>query len=88
MLLLQAFKNSDMIPWEVRNRWLNCIELIKGMIFIVTHILREGNVCVDDLANIRLDINGFFWWQDAPICIRHDVVKNMLGLPNFRFTTF
>jgi len=49
MLLLQAFKNSDMVPWVVKNRWLNCMELTKGMNFTVTHILREGNVCADGL---------------------------------------
>lgn len=57
-------------------------------IIIVTHIYREGNVCADALANIGLNIIGFLWWQDAPNIIRSDVIKNMLGMPNYRFSTF
>jgi len=88
MLLLLAFKNHLMIPWALRNRWLNCIEITKGMNFIVSHIYREGNNCADSLANLGLGFDGFLWWQDAPNIIRQDLVKNMLGMPNYRFTTF
>ena len=87
-LLLMAFKNFDMIPWNLKNRWLNCIEATKGMNFLVSHIYREGNVCADALANLGLDITGFLWWQDAPIIIRNSVVNDMLGRPNYRFSTF
>ena len=88
MLLLLAFKNHPMIPWALRNRWLNCIEITKGMNFILSHIYREGNNCADSLANLGLGSDGFLWWQDAPNIIRQDLVKNMLGMPNYRFTTF
>jgi len=64
------------------------MEVTKSMNFIVSHIYREGNVCTDALANIGLNLNGFMWWHDAPNSIRQEVVKNMLGMPNFRFTTF
>jgi ribonuclease HI len=73
MLLLQAFNNYNMIPWEVRSRWHNCVEITKGMHFVVNHILMEGNVCVDGLANSGLDNTGFRWWYDAPKSNRHDV---------------
>jgi hypothetical protein len=56
--------------------------------FIVSHIYREGNNCADSLANLGLGFDGFLWWQDAPNIIRQDLVKNMLGMPNYRFTTF
>jgi len=64
------------------------MDLIKGMNFTVSHILREGNVCADGLANLGLDISGFVWWQDAPSCIRQATISNMLDLSNFRFITF
>jgi ribonuclease HI len=66
MLLRLAFKNSLMIPWSLRNRWVNCMEVTKSMNFMVSHIYREGNGCADALANIGLDLTGFVWWQDAP----------------------
>lgn len=87
-LLTLAFKNHKMIPWNLRNRWINCIEATKQMNFMVSHIYREGNVCADALANIGLNIIGFAWWQEAPSNIRKEVVNNMLGMPNYRYTTF
>jgi hypothetical protein len=56
----------------------------KGMHFAVTHILSEGNVCADGLDNIGLYNTGFRWWYDAPNSIRHDVIRNTIGLPNYR----
>jgi len=88
MLLLLAFKNPLMIPWFLRNRWLNCMEVKKRMNSMVSHIYKEGNVCADPLANIGLDLVGFFWWEDAPSNLRQEVVKDMLGMPNYKFTTF
>jgi len=88
MLLPLAFKNSIMILWALRNKWLNCIEVTKRKNFIASHIYREENICADGLANLGLMSNGFLWWQNVPNNIRKEVVKNMLGMPNYRFTTF
>jgi len=79
LLLVLAFKNPLSIPWALRNRWLNCMEITKTMNFMVSHIHREGNTCVDALANIGLNIVGFFCWQDAPNIVRQDVIKNRLN---------
>jgi hypothetical protein len=38
-----TFKNATMVPWHLRNRWLNCIELTKKISFIISHIYKEGN---------------------------------------------
>ena len=43
-----------MIPWSIRNRWINYMEVIKDMNFFVSHIYREGNTCVNGLANFGL----------------------------------
>jgi len=88
MLILLAFKNPLMIPWSLRNRWLNCMGFTKRMNFMVSHIYKESNVCANSLANIGLNLVGFFWWQDAPSNLRKEVVQNMLGMPNYRFTTY
>src|SRR6266487_7107213 len=46
-LVSMAFKNHGLVPWRLRNRWLNCVELTKNMRFIISHIFREGNRCAD-----------------------------------------
>ncbi|KAK2410659.1 hypothetical protein QL285_046012 [Trifolium repens] len=43
MMATLAFKDSSMIHWHFRNRWFNCMVLLKDMNFIITHIYREGN---------------------------------------------
>lgn len=70
-----------MTYWSLRNRWINYMEATRNMNFMMSHIYRENNVCVDALANIDLNIHCFVWWQDAPGNIRLEVVKNMLGMP-------
>lgn len=87
MLLVMAFKSAHMVPCSLRNRWANCLELTKNMNFLVSHIFREGNSCADSLASLGLDCNEFVWWNYPPTVIRSEVVRNMLGMPNFRVTS-
>lgn len=60
MLVLQAFKNSNLVPWQIRNRWDNVHILLSIMHCIVTHIFREGNQVVDSLANFGFSISMIF----------------------------
>ncbi|PNX74819.1 ribonuclease H [Trifolium pratense] len=53
-LVSLTFKNHSIVPWRLRNRWLDCIELTKNMRFIVYHIFREDNCCADKLASLGL----------------------------------
>lgn len=39
-LVVKAFKNNAIIPWHLRNRWLNCMQVISRMNFLVSHIFR------------------------------------------------
>jgi ribonuclease HI len=83
-LVVSAFKNPNIIPWHLQNRWLNCITKIKSMNFCISHIYREGNHCADKLASLGLTLNDYTWWNIAPLIIRKDLVSNRLGLPFFR----
>jgi len=47
----------------------------------VTHIFREGNCCIDKLANIVLTINSMLWMNDIPIQATTDFTRYRLGLP-------
>jgi len=85
MLVTLAFKSPKLVPWQLQNRWENCIHLTYSMAFMVTHIYREGNHCADKLANIGLTSQTFTWWDHMPTQIGGDFTRNRLGLPYFRF---
>lgn len=84
-LVVNAFKNHSLIPWKLRNRWNNCLHIVRGMNFLVTHVFREGNCCADALANIGLTLDHLTIWLDLPDCVRGFYTQNRLGLPCFRF---
>src|ERR1044072_5737997 len=77
-----------MVPWALRNRWLNCLLTIRSMLFVVSHIFREGNTCADSLANVGLNshVNLLVWWNSVPDFLLDEYTRNRLGMPNFRFT--
>jgi hypothetical protein len=61
---LCAFANHDVVPWDLRNRWKNCMLLALNL--IRSHIFREGNSCADRLANHGHLIIDFTWWNFVP----------------------
>lgn len=84
-LVTIAFKNISIIPWQLRNRWKNCLQLTSKMIFMVSHIFRKGNDCADKLASYGISLEGFHWWNIIPMFISDDFFRNRVGLPNYRF---
>ena len=87
-LVVKAFKNPYLVPWRLKNRWMNCLQLTLSMNFVITHIYREGNQCADTLASIGFNVAHLTVWNVLPDCVRAEFVKNRLGLPNFRFVPF
>jgi len=84
-LVVNAFKNNSSIPWQLRNRWNNCLIISRRMNFLVTHVYREGNRCADALANFGLNVNHLTIWLEIPSFIRSHYAQDRLGMPNFRF---
>jgi ribonuclease HI len=33
VLVVKAFSNLSLIPWSLRNRWMNCLLMTRSMIF-------------------------------------------------------
>ena len=83
-LVIQAFKSKSIVTWDLKNRWDNCIGIIRGLNFCTSHVYREGNVCADSMANFGLSLSSFdlFWFDIIPD------IRNRLGMANFRFSTF
>ena len=36
-----AVKSPNLVPWQLKNRWLNCIYMMNVMNCMTTHIYRE-----------------------------------------------
>jgi ribonuclease HI len=87
-LVIKAFKNPSIVPWSLKNRWMNCLLLTSKMNFMATHIYREGNQCADTLANYGHNVDHLTVWLQVIDCIRSPFVYNRLGMPNFRFVSF
>jgi len=81
-LVILSFKSISVVPWCLRNRWQNCLFRIRNMRFVVTHIYREGNACVDSLANLGLSFpsSELFWSDYIPDFIRGEYIRNRLGI--------
>lgn len=84
-LVVDAFKNPDLVPWKVRVRWNNCISFTQCMHFIVSHIYRKGNSYADKLANFGFSSHCFSWWDLIPYFIWEDYNRNRFWLPRYRF---
>lgn len=86
-LVQHAFGNKTLIAWELRNIWCNCIELMKDVNFVVSHIDSEGYSCADGLANLGLYLSAFVWSPSPPDSICSEILKNRLGLPSFMYVS-
>lgn len=85
MLVVEAFKSIDVVPWYLQNRWKNYLSLMKDRNFVISHIYREGNCCTNKLTSFEINVNGFVWWDGLPSFVRSDFSRNRLGFPNYRF---
>lgn len=89
-MCIKAFDSISVVPWGLRNRWENCLQITYNMQFCASHIYREGNNCADKLANFGLSLCSLdlFWFDSLPDFVREDFNRNRLGLPNFRYVSF
>lgn len=60
-LVVAAFHSNKGVHWKHQNRWNNYMAIANCMNFVVTHIYKEGNTCVDRLASHDLSKHGFLW---------------------------
>ncbi|PRQ43848.1 putative ribonuclease H-like domain, SGNH hydrolase-type esterase domain-containing protein [Rosa chinensis] len=74
--VIACIKSSSFVPpWPLRIAWLICLARIREMTFHCSHILREGNMAADRMANMgflspslglfglitKLGADGFSW---------------------------
>ncbi|CAJ2653183.1 unnamed protein product [Trifolium pratense] len=70
---LGAFKDIEVVPWNLRNRWGNCLSLDLNIYY--SHIYREGNTCADKLASLVHSGQHFTWFNNIPVCIKDEFFK-------------
>lgn len=81
MLVIHYLQNRSLNPpWQIRNRWLNCLSMISSMSFHFSHIYREGNEAADALANLGLLQDNLSWWESPPLAIRGFLYKDLCGV--------
>ncbi|MCI06512.1 RNA-directed DNA polymerase (Reverse transcriptase) [Trifolium medium] len=61
---LHTFDNSNVVSWDLRNRWLNCMNY--GLHLYWSHICRDGDSCADKLANMGHAYVQMEWWDSLP----------------------
>lgn len=90
LLVVKAFSsiNHYFIPWQVRNKYQACLDILNNKSFFISRIFREGNGCADFFSNIDCTSNSLTYFDSIPLDIRQDYVKNRLVLPFFRFKSF
>jgi ribonuclease HI len=79
---LRAFSNSNEVPWDLRNRWSNCLHL--GLHIATSHIYRKGNICADKIVNHGHLLDNTLWWDSIPPFIRDEFLRDRLGIHCFR----
>jgi hypothetical protein len=85
-LVTLAFKSHSVVPWKLKNRWLNCLNIVSNMSFIVSYIFWEGTHCAGKLAHLGLSISDCIWFDQCHALIKDDFIKNRISLPYFRFS--
>ncbi|KAK9931139.1 hypothetical protein M0R45_018433 [Rubus argutus] len=84
-LVLHFLKSPNLVPWQLRVNWGNCLFRISQMQFRCSHIFREGNKVADALANFGLTSDTMVWWDSPPAFVVSLCNRDFLGLPNFHF---
>ncbi|KAK2432986.1 hypothetical protein QL285_018299 [Trifolium repens] len=79
---LLAFENHNIVPWTLRNRWANCLQL--GLLLRWSHIFREGNASAGKLASMGHSFVAFNWWESLLLVLRDDILRDKLGVPSYR----
>lgn len=84
-IVVSAFSNPTLVPWKIKSNWTNCLNAIKKMKFVVSHVFREGNTCADNLASFGVSSLCNTWWKSPPDFILRDFNQNRFGCISYRF---
>ena len=85
-LVCAAFTAMTNVLRMLRNRFNTCLNYGEKIRFRVTHIFREGNVCVDKLANLGfIHRESFHWYNRLPSRLFLELFMNRYSLHMYHF---
>jgi hypothetical protein len=74
---INPFENITVVPWNLRNKWLNCLALW-------SHIYSERAICVDKFANLKYAYIQMEWCENhLPSLLPNNFLRNKLGIPYY-----
>lgn len=82
MLVVLAFNNSHLVPWQLTNRWINFLYLTSLMDFCISHIFKEDNTYANKLVAFGVHSSAFCWWDILPPFIVEDLRLNRSNIPS------
>ncbi|XP_058746803.1 uncharacterized protein LOC131619755 [Vicia villosa] len=83
-LFVKAFSDLNIVPWKIRSHWLRCIVYTRTIDFMISHVFREANFCVDFVANLGLSICRFAWFSFVHSVLVKDYLLYKEGTPRLR----
>jgi hypothetical protein len=81
---LCAFDNQYIVPWDLRNRWSNCLD--NNLNLGWSHIFRGGNSCADKLASHGHSATTLIWFNNLPSFLCDEFLRvNLEFLKYYRY---
>ena len=84
-LVLHFLKSPNLVSWQLRVDWGNCLFRISQMQFRCSHIFREGNQVADAFANFGLTSDVMVCWDSSLAFVVSLYHRDFMSFPNFRF---
>ncbi|XP_058733948.1 uncharacterized protein LOC131605630 [Vicia villosa] len=84
LLVVKAFTDPALVPRRIRSRWLRCHTFSQSIDFMISHIYREANFCVDYLANIGHNSRSFCWFNFVHPIVVKDYLLDKDDTPRLR----
>ena len=86
LLLISMPLKKTIVPWILRNRWNKCLNYCGKIKFKISHIFREGNVCVEKLTTLCfIHREQFHWYNRLSSSLFLEFFINRYRLPKYRF---
>ncbi|KHN04926.1 hypothetical protein glysoja_050133, partial [Glycine soja] len=86
MLVIQALKNSSIVPWSIRYRWENNLLFCKLnlIVSLSSNVYKERNFYAHALANHKASSKARFTRWQSVLFVKEVFLRNRNVLPNYR----
>lgn len=82
-VVIRAFQKSDIIPWDLWNKWNNCLI---GINVNCSHIYHEENTSATKLVAFGHTLIDFTWYTSPAYFIKEEFNRDKLEYPSYLFS--